>query len=123
MKMPYLSISKVRRKNKLVVDYRTRKQSYELTEGGIIQAGIDLYNADKAYWLYSSTVDFPEECELDVRELVEKGWEKRNCEVEKPYRSMLAKVVSLCSKREFQLTLTMEERAAFKTFNKKVKNA
>lgn len=122
---PRITIDKVRKKCRLIVDYRKRKQDYYLTEEGIMQAGEDLYDAGKGQWLYSSTVDFPQEygVELDVRAILEKGWHRRKNEDEAPRRSVIEKMFAVCSSREFQKTLTPEEKTAFKKLKKEVKNA
>ena len=121
--VPYISITTVKRKHRLLVDFRKHKKTYPLTEAGLLEAGKDLYEFGCPQWLYSSCCDFPEEygCDLDIRVIVEKGCQDRFNEVDKPRRTMLKKVLAVCGKRDFQLTLTPEEKVALKELQKRIK--
>lgn len=118
MQPPYVSVLKVKGVFKLVVDYRTEKKTYALTEKDLLKAGVDLYEAGFESWLHSSSldVDFKEYygVDVDAHELMERGFKESLNEREAPRQSVINKMFDLCNNREFMYGLTSAELKAFK---------
>ena len=116
-RMPMLHLEKKRRKAELIVEFTGGTKSYPCTEKGCEEAGAALYNAGIVDWLCSSSVDFPEEygcdADLDVRDVVLKGYMKQVEISRKPHNNLVIKMLAYCSNPEFQKSLTVDEQKAF----------
>jgi hypothetical protein len=101
-------------------------QRYPLNYEGCRQAGRDLHDAGVEDWMCSSSVDFPQEVKAgfrgDVRELMTEGWQQAYDKKQAPRKSLIAKMLTHCSGREFQYTLTPDEQKEFQKIKDEYKH-
>jgi hypothetical protein len=117
--MSLIFVSVTKHKGEPVVQVRLgdKHKHYPLTAKGCRQAGAEIYATGAESWTNSSSVDFPQEvkrgCRLDVRELMDEGFQKALEEYQRPQKELVNMILTHCELPEFQNTLTKEQKKLF----------
>lgn len=115
---PYLSVKERKSKPILEVCFDNCLLDFPLTKKGCIQAGRYLWSINTERWQYASSVDFPQtvkpRCKLDIRELIDQGFNQEKTKSEAAHKSVTRKIIDLAAKDDqFLMALSADEYTAW----------